>query len=150
MDYLELPFNKKLALLREHSFGCEWPNLEQEQWCLHCRKKFSGHAARVWADGKGRLWLECGTPGCDGSPIDWAPFPWWDPTYSAPRKSQKIREPKAGIPEGRVHRSVAKRTRVTTMMCRFEVHVSICCYNYFVGAVAAKSLIGIADGRIIS
>jgi hypothetical protein len=89
MDYLELPFNKKLALLREHSFGCEWPNLEEEQWCLHCRKKFRGHAARVWADGKGRLWLECGTPGCDGSPIDWAPFPWWDPTYSAPKKSRK-------------------------------------------------------------
>lgn len=79
--YLNLPFNKKLNLLRLHSIGCDWPNLGQEQWCLHCSKKFNGHAARVWQSSDGSLWLECGTPGCDGSPIDWAPYPWWDPKH---------------------------------------------------------------------
>jgi hypothetical protein len=77
--YVELPHNKKLNLLREHSMGCDWPDLDQKHWCLHCRKKFNGHSVRVWKSEDNRLWLECGTPGCDGSPIDWAPYPWWDP-----------------------------------------------------------------------
>jgi hypothetical protein len=48
MKYVTLPFNKKLNLLREHSMGCDWPDLDQEHWCLHCSKKFNGHSARVW------------------------------------------------------------------------------------------------------
>ena len=83
--YVSLPYNKKLNLLREHSMGCDWPSLDQEHWCLHCSKKFSGHSVRVWQDEEGSLWLECGTPNCDGSPIDWAPYPWWDPKYRGPK-----------------------------------------------------------------
>ena len=82
-DYVALPFNKKLNLLRDHSLGCDWPNLDQEHWCLHCRKKFNGHSLRVWQSEDNRLWLECGTPDCDGSPIDWAPYPWWNPRHPA-------------------------------------------------------------------
>ncbi len=82
-DYVSLPFNKKLNLLREHSMGCDWPDLDQEHWCLHCRKKFNGHSVRVWKSEDNRLWLECGTPDCDGSPIDWAPYPWWNPKHPA-------------------------------------------------------------------
>src|SRR6266404_1263021 len=89
IQYISLPHNKKLNLLREHSLGCEWPNLEQEHWCLHCRKRFSGLAARVWQGEDGSLWLECGTPGCDGSPIDWAPFPWWDPKHPEAKSRRK-------------------------------------------------------------
>ena len=93
--YVDLPFNKKLNLLREHSMGCDWPDLEQKHWCLHCRLAFSGHSARVWQDEDGRLWLECGTPGCDGSPIDWAPYPWWDPKHPAHKaKKRKSRKPR--------------------------------------------------------
>jgi hypothetical protein len=69
-------------------------NLEQEHWCLHCSQKFSGLAARVWKDEDGSLWLECGTPGCDGSPIDWAPYPWWDPRHPATR--EYLKKEKAG------------------------------------------------------
>ena len=87
--YVSLPYNKKLNLLRDHSLGCDWPNLEQEHWCLHCSQKFSGHSARVWQDEAGGLWLECGTPGCDGSPIDWAPFPWWDPKHPETKAQEK-------------------------------------------------------------
>jgi hypothetical protein len=87
--YVELPYNKKLNLLRDHSMGCDWPNLDQEHWCLHCGKKFSGLSARVWQDKSGSLWLECGTPKCDGSPIDWAPYPWWDPKHPATREALK-------------------------------------------------------------
>jgi hypothetical protein len=91
--YVSLPFNKKLNLLREHSAGCEWPNLEQEHWCIHCRRKFNGHAVRVWQDADGSLWLECGTPDCDGSPIDWAPFPWWDP--KRPASKAQVKKPRS-------------------------------------------------------
>jgi hypothetical protein len=96
--YVDLPYNKKLNLLRDHSMGCDWPNLDQEHWCLHCRKKFSGHSVRVWQDESGSLWLECGTPGCDGSPIDWAPYPWWNPKHPVTRghvkRSRKPRRKK--------------------------------------------------------
>ena len=87
--YVTLAFNKKLNLLRQHSIGCDWPDLDQEYWCLHCGQKFNGHMARVWQDDEGALWLECGTPECDGSPIDWAPYPWWDPKHPATKKYLK-------------------------------------------------------------
>ena len=108
--YVELPYNKKLNLLRAHSMGCDWPDLDQEHWCLHCEKKFSGHSARVWQAKDGSIWLECGTPDCDGSPIDWAPYPWWDANYTEPkarpkrskRPSKTKRKPKRGLPGGDV------------------------------------------------
>ena len=85
--YVTLPFNKKLNLLRQHSLGCDWPDLDQEHWCLHCGQKFNGHMARVWQEEEdGSLWLECGTAECAGSPIDWAPYPWWDPEHPATKK----------------------------------------------------------------
>jgi hypothetical protein len=98
-NYVELPHNKKLNLLRAHSMGCEWPDLDQEHWCLHCGKKFSGHSVRVWRDEKGSLWLECGTPDCNGSPIDWAPYPWWDEDQpSRKRTPPRKRKPKGKGP----------------------------------------------------
>jgi hypothetical protein len=94
VKYVELPPNKKLNLLRAHGFGCEWPNLEQENWCLHCEQKFTGQSVRVWQDASGALWLECGTPDCSGSPIDWAPYPWWDPKHPATKAQEKKSKPK--------------------------------------------------------
>ena len=82
--YVELPFNKKLNLLRAHD--AEWPDLDHTKWCLHCGKRFDGRSVRVRQDRKGQLWLECGTPGCDGSPIDWADYPWWDEDHPATRE----------------------------------------------------------------
>jgi len=90
-DYVELPYNKKLNLLREHDISGGWPNLEHEKWCLHCGKSFNGHSVRVWKDGQEQLWLECGTPGCDGSPIDWADYPWWDEKHPQTRKTREKR-----------------------------------------------------------
>jgi len=102
--YVELPYNKKLNLLRAHSLGCDWPDLDQQHWCLHCRKKFSGHSARVWKAIDGSLWLECGTPGCDGSPIDWAPFPWWNPRH---------RETKAALKQAKKHPKARRKSKHT-------------------------------------
>lgn len=90
--YVDLPFNKKLNLLRDHDFAGRWPDLDHERWCLHCGKKFNGHDVRVWQDGDGRLWLECGTPACDGSPIDWADFPWWDENHPKTKSRRKVRK----------------------------------------------------------
>lgn len=96
--YLELPFNKKINLLREHDISGDWADLDDERWCLHCGRKFNGHAARVWEDAQSPLWLECGTPECDGSPIDWAPYPWWDDDHPATKeflREQKKESPKS-------------------------------------------------------
>ncbi|MBL9168003.1 MAG: hypothetical protein JNN07_09705 [Verrucomicrobiales bacterium] len=68
-------------MLQEHAFGVEWPNLNHKNWCLHCEKEFEGRSVRVLQVSGGGFYLECGTPGCDGSPIDWAPYPWWDPEH---------------------------------------------------------------------
>ncbi len=87
--YVTLPHNQKLHLLRAHSLGCDWPNLDQEHGYLHCRRKFDGHSARVWQSEDGRLWLECGTP------IDWAPYPWWNPKH-LDRKACLKRQAKPG------------------------------------------------------
>lgn len=61
-----------------HSIAGPWPSLNHTMWCLHCEKEFSGRDVRVYSDDAGELWLECGTPDCDGSPIDWAEYPWWN------------------------------------------------------------------------
>lgn len=95
LNYVTLPHNKKLNLLRAHSLGCDWPNLDQEHGCLHCRQKFDGHLVRVWQSEDGRLRLECGTPGCDGLPIDWAPYPWWRSKHPAP-KTYRTQQKKTG------------------------------------------------------
>ena len=97
-DYVTLPFNKKLNLMRAHDISGGWPNLDHEKWCLHCGKSFDGHSVRVWKDNEGGLWLECGTAGCDGLPIDWADYPWWDEKHPATqrylRQHHKRRRPR--------------------------------------------------------
>jgi hypothetical protein len=84
-NYVTLPDAAKLELLREHTLDGEWPDLDHKLWCLHCQRAFDGHSVRVWQDQTGRYWLECGTPNCDGCPIDWAPYPWWDPDHPLTR-----------------------------------------------------------------
>lgn len=70
MKDMTLDDASKLKLLQDHSFQALFPTPEQTTWCLHCEKEFNGNSVRVWQDGNGDLWLECGTPDCDGSPID--------------------------------------------------------------------------------
>lgn len=80
-SYVTLPPAEKLRLLQEHSFQAPFPTLEHKNWCLHCEQEFDGRSVRVWRDAGGAHWLECGTPNCSGSPIDWTPYPWWDETH---------------------------------------------------------------------
>ncbi len=76
-EYVQIGSAEKLKLLNEHS-STTWKSLDETKWCLHCGCQFTGHAVRVYRDDEPGLWLECGTPDCDGSPIDWADYPWWD------------------------------------------------------------------------
>jgi hypothetical protein len=87
-QYVRLSDEQKLALLQAHSFQVGFESLESRCWCLHCEKEFDGHSVRVWKGG-GQLWLECGTPDCDGSPIDWFPYPWWDKKHPATKAHRK-------------------------------------------------------------
>lgn len=78
-EYVTLPDEEKLALLQAHCL-VPVPSLDRTLWCLHCELQFSVRQARVYRR-DGQLWLECGTPNCDGSPIDWAEYPWWDENH---------------------------------------------------------------------
>lgn len=94
--YVTIPDAQKLKLLNEHSIAGPWPSLDHTMWCLHCEKEFNGRDVRVYSDEKGGLWLECGTPDCDGSPIDWAPYPWWDDEHPL-TKAQHADEEDGGV-----------------------------------------------------
>ena len=76
MKYESVTEEQKLQLLREHLDEIRWKSLDQKAWCLHCDKQFAGKDVRVYRHGSDLL-LECGTPGCDGSPLDWAGKSWW-------------------------------------------------------------------------
>lgn len=82
-QYIEIERDQKLELLNEHSMGDKWNSLDDSQWCWHCESQFTGHSVRIYQDERGGPWLECGTPNCDGSPLDWADHPWWDPNHPA-------------------------------------------------------------------
>ena len=88
-DYVQLSDLEKLKLLKEHSFQAHFASLSTQCWCMHCEKQFDGYSVRVWKGG-GQLWLECGTPECDGSPIDWSPYPWWNGRHPATRAARKL------------------------------------------------------------
>jgi hypothetical protein len=87
-EYMELLPVEKLKLLNKHSMGVSWGSLDEKKWCLHCRKQFSGLSARIYRE-NGKLWVECGTPDCDGSPLDFANFPWWDPNHPLTQKNDE-------------------------------------------------------------
>ncbi len=86
IKFVQLSDEEKLALLQEHSFQAPFATLATKNWCLHCEREFDGASVRVWQSADGSLWLECGTPECSGSPIDWAPYPWWDPDHPLTKK----------------------------------------------------------------
>ena len=88
-EFVQLSDVEKLEILQDHSFQAPFPTLSHKNWCLHCEREFDGHSVRVWKDGQGECWVECGTPGCDGSPIDWAPYPWWDPEHPLTKKCRQ-------------------------------------------------------------
>jgi hypothetical protein len=99
-EYVELPSDEKLKLLNEHSMKGNWDSLDEKKWCLHCEKQFTGLSARIYRE-DGKLWVECGTLDCDGSPIDFADYPWWDGNHpltkahdEAIEKFLKTEEPK--------------------------------------------------------
>jgi hypothetical protein len=98
-EYVTLEDPAKLKLLQDHALGISWKKLSDRKWCLHCEKEFEGRTARVWRDAAGEHWLECGTPGCDGSPIDWAEYPWWNPSDPLTKAWRKLERQPGETPE---------------------------------------------------
>ncbi|HEY5911358.1 MAG TPA: hypothetical protein VJA21_12215 [Verrucomicrobiae bacterium] len=78
--YIEISPPEKLKLLNEHPMGTTWKSLDESKWCLHCEAQFTGHSVLVYKQ-DGEFWLECGTPDCDGSPLDWTDCPWWNENH---------------------------------------------------------------------
>lgn len=85
MEYITVTDEEKLNLLIEQDLcGVEWKSLDQKTWCLYCNRQFVGREVRIYRDGDD-LMLECGTPDCDGSPLDWSEEPWWRPSAARQR-----------------------------------------------------------------
>lgn len=83
-EVLNLPPEECVKLFNEHAVkGADVSDPDAEIWCLHCDKAFKVRDVRVVRDpSQARIfregvYLECGTPGCDGSPLDWSSSPWW-------------------------------------------------------------------------
>ena len=73
-----LPDDEKLSILQDQDiFGkLNWESLDDQRWCLQWDSQFLAREVRFYADGDDIL-VECGNPGCDGSPLDWNTSPWW-------------------------------------------------------------------------
>lgn len=72
---------QRLEILNHHVItkGNDWKSLDDKKWCLHCDAEFSGRSVRIYENPEfpDGYEVECGTEGCDGSPLDWAGAPWW-------------------------------------------------------------------------
>jgi len=86
--YVEIPPEEKLKLLNDHSMRDGWDSLDKTKWCLHCEKEFTGSSARIYKE-HGMLLVECGTPDCDGSPLDFMDFPMWDRDHPVTKAHDK-------------------------------------------------------------
>jgi hypothetical protein len=70
---------ERLSTLKRHIPDVK--SLDDELLCLHCDQMFKLRDARIYADPEfskvGGRAVECATPGCDGSPLEFAKRPWW-------------------------------------------------------------------------
>jgi len=69
---------------REAGWRVSADSPETEIWCLHCGRSFRVKDVRKVCYGRDGWFAECPNE-CDGSPMDWARFPWWDPDVPDPR-----------------------------------------------------------------
>jgi hypothetical protein len=86
VKYIKFNDEEQLQALNRHALfhNHEWKSLEDIRYCCHCDKSFTGRQVKFWKSGLTReqggmedgLWAECGTEGCDGSPLDWSLKPW--------------------------------------------------------------------------
>lgn len=72
---------QRLEILNENAVleGSEWKSVDSKKFCHHCDKEFSGRDVRIFKNSEfpGGHEVQCGTEGCDGSPLDWSEKPWW-------------------------------------------------------------------------
>ncbi|MBN2508580.1 MAG: hypothetical protein JXQ71_18030 [Verrucomicrobia bacterium] len=100
-SYVTIGDREKLRLLREQTLDGYWPDLAYKNWCLRCNREFDGYSVRVRRNRWAELTVECGTPGCHGTPAEWAPYPWWDEQHPLTRQRQAgCRAPTAPRPKG--------------------------------------------------
>lgn len=77
----DLSDEQRLGVLNNHAVleGQEWKSVEATMFCHHCDKEITGRAVRIYKNSEFEdgFEVECGTEGCDGSPLDWSKKPWW-------------------------------------------------------------------------
>jgi hypothetical protein len=77
----DLSDEQRLVTLNNHAVleGQEWNNVEDTIFCHHCDKEITGRSVRIYKspEFEDGFEVECGTEGCNGSPLDWSKKPWW-------------------------------------------------------------------------
>jgi hypothetical protein len=77
----DLSDSKRLEILNEHAMleGQDWKSVDDTMFCHHCDREFAGRSVRIFKNPRfpDGYEVQCGTEGCDGSPLDWSKRPWW-------------------------------------------------------------------------
>ena len=81
----------QLEILRAADSIRTWHSLEDRRVCACCRRTFDGAELEIRFDQRGRLYLNCPTPGCPSNAKDWL-----YETIAEPIKSQL--DPQAAEP----------------------------------------------------
>jgi hypothetical protein len=65
--------DEKLHWLRRLDHEHDWKFLDEERYCLRCRKTFTGREARLTGGTRphGPLRFRCPTSGCSSTPAEW-------------------------------------------------------------------------------
>jgi len=67
--------SEKDAFLRDHWALGEYPGLDGTLYCLHCGQAVKVRDLKCFGDEDSGGFM-CGTPGCDGSPLDLSLHQW--------------------------------------------------------------------------
>lgn len=62
----------KLDLLRNADRAHKWESLDEKRSCMLCDRTFSGRQVLVTKSRRGKVQLQCPTPGCVGTSREWA------------------------------------------------------------------------------
>jgi hypothetical protein len=77
----DLSEEERLVTLNNNAVldGQEWKSVDETTFCHHCDKEITGRSVRIFRNPEFEdgFEVDCGTEGCNGSPLDWSKKPRW-------------------------------------------------------------------------
>jgi len=96
-EFLLKPAAERVRIFSEHCLPRTF-DVGDRVWCLHCEKSFLAEnvavdlsltAGLLGLERKETIYFKCPNDGCDGSPLDFHDFPWWNPELEASRRRKQ-------------------------------------------------------------